>query len=155
MGASIGAQKNPTSDYAKSCHAMCRIIIERTFSAIQNFDFLYRFTDNYKTELKSCEILHRQTDLVVDAKKKRIEESDQIGTSTNEDDFGLNKKRQAFLDMLINLTDDDGKPLFNDEELREEVATFLFAVSLNSMNLVVVQRSKFFFFNWWLLHYTH
>lgn len=128
MGTSIEAQKHPTSEYVKSVHEMCRIVLERTFSAVQNFAPLYRLTTNYSKEMKAVDTLHSQTNRVIRTKKEKISRA----TTENGnliDEFGIRKKRQVFLDMLLSATDEQGQPLLTDEELQQEVDTFLFAVS--------------------------
>lgn len=128
MGISIDAQKNSRSEYAKSIHAMCRIIVERSFSAVQSIDFLYYFTKNYRQELKAINILHKQTYDVINLKKEQLQKENVNRNETKLiDEFGV-KKKQAFLDILLNATDKNGKLLLSDVEIRQEVDTMLFAV---------------------------
>lgn len=45
----------------------------------------------------------------------------------NSEEKSGSKKREAFLDMLLNATDDEGKKL-SYKDIREEVDTFMFEV---------------------------
>lgn len=45
----------------------------------------------------------------------------------NTEEESGSKKREAFLDMLLNATDDEGKKL-SYKDIREEVDTFMFEV---------------------------
>ncbi|XP_056647378.1 cytochrome P450 4c3-like [Diorhabda sublineata] len=125
MGVSINAQINPNSEYVKAVHAKCKFLIERTYSIFKRYDILYRLTPTYYFE-KSCdEILHNHTMRVINSRKERLErEKDKNVNSNDNEDVGL-KKRKVFLDMLLEYSD-NGQNL-TDQDIREEVDTFMFA----------------------------
>lgn len=130
MGTTVNAQENAESEYVKAVHNMCRIVVERGFSAIQRFDFLYQFTDNYKCEQWSLKILHGYTNSVIQSKKKEssLKHSE---SNDNIDDTGL-KKKVAFLDLLLQHQLENNS--FTDTDIREEVDTFMFEVIFDENN---------------------
>lgn len=127
MGTSINAQKNSDSDYVKAVHNMCRIVVERGFSIPERFDILYKFTDNYKCEQKSLNILHTYTNSIIRNKKRELV-ARQIETNDVDDDAGI-KKKMVFLDLLLQ-HQKENKSL-TDTEIREEVDTFMFTVIMH------------------------
>lgn len=123
MGTSVHAQNNIESEYVKSVHEMGRIIVERYFSAVQIFEPLYKFSNNYKCEQKCLKILHGYTKSVIQRRKKELELNKEEDTEKC-DEFE-EKKRMAFLDMLLQVQKDQG---LSDDDIREEVDTFMFEV---------------------------
>jgi cytochrome P450 family 4 len=121
MGININAQDNSDSDYVRSVKNMCRIVIERSMSPLQMYDILFPLTKNYYTQKKSLKILHKQTNEVIYARIKELENQKQLIMNGHD-----SKKKKPFLDLLLQ-TQIDGKPLTH-EEIREEVDTFMFEV---------------------------
>lgn len=124
MGVSIDAQEDPDSEYVKSVKEMCRIVAERGNSLIERSDFLYRFTNNYAKERKALNTLHGFTTSVIKKRKQQISHCDSKDEEV-ENELGI-KKRKAFLDLLLDFSQKEQDPL-TDEELRNEVDTFMFA----------------------------
>ncbi|EFA09279.1 cytochrome P450 4c3 isoform X2 [Tribolium castaneum] len=120
MGISINAQEDSTSDYVQSVKNVCRIMVERSISPLQMCPFMYPLTKNYWTEKKSLKILHKQTNDVINARRKELESSKEV--SSYEENF--TKKKKPFLDLLLETKIDNR--LLTQEEIREEVDTFMF-----------------------------
>lgn len=123
MGVNINAQQHPSSEYVKSVKEMCRIVITRGMSFIKHNDFLYKFTDDYVKEQKALKILHGLSTSVIKQRKQELLEKKEDNTDTSKE-FGM-KTRKAFLDLLLEFSQKEKDPL-TDEELREEVDTFMF-----------------------------
>lgn len=125
MGTKINAQDDVTSDYVHSVKEMCRIIIERSISPVQMYDFLFFFTRNYFIQRKAVRILHDKANSVI---SKRIKELQTTRENVESED-ATSKKKKAFLDLILEAKV-DGKPL-SQEDIRQEVDTFMFAVISN------------------------
>lgn len=123
MGTSVKAQSNSESEYVKSVHEMCRIIVERGHSPIQIFEPFYKLTNNYVKEKQSLKILHGYTNSVIESRKKEFYLKKEEETEENDDFHG--KKRMAFLDLLLEVQKDQK---LSDDEIRQEVDTFMFEV---------------------------
>lgn len=127
MGMSVNAQiEGNSSDYVKAVNEMGRILIIRTMSIIKRIDFLYRFTEDYRSEERCVKILHTMTESVIKKRRSIINNTKNANNNANNDEFGI-KKKIAFLDLLLQYTI-DGKML-TDTDIREEVDTFMFAVT--------------------------
>lgn len=123
MGVPINALQNKTSNYVHSVKEMGRITMERVFSPLQQIDLLYGFTENGKTEQECLKILHGHTLSVIKTRKEELGRDPNSSVDNMVDEFGK-KKKIAFLDMLLQTTD-NGQPL-SDDDIREEVDTFMF-----------------------------
>ena len=65
----------------------------------------------------NCKILHDWTAKVIKAKRVEYEKSK---------DTKAGHRKQTFVDLLFSIKDEDGNPL-NDQDIKEESNTFLFA----------------------------
>lgn len=126
MGVSVNAQDNSESDYVKSVKQMCAVVILRAFSPLKMYDFFYQFTDLCRKERNALKILHGYTKKVIERRKQELVMSKP--DDDEKDEYGIKKKRFAFLDLL--LQGDDGKQVLSDDEIQEEVDTLLFEVKL-------------------------
>lgn len=124
MGISLHTQENETCEYVKCVKEMGRILMARA-TTIKQFNIFYRFSRDYFKEKKALKILHDVTDSVIAERRKQLR-NEKVSSDENNYVLGM-KKRQAFLDLLINI-EIDGKPL-SDADIREEVDTFMFEVS--------------------------
>lgn len=121
MGVTINAQNQPDLLYVKSVKRMSQIIVERIINPLKKFDFTYRFTKTYADEKKCLKVLHDFTRKVIEQKKKVLTKALEE-RSTN--------KRQAFLDLLLQLSKENTDTL-TDDDIQEEVDTFMFEVNYN------------------------
>jgi cytochrome P450 family 4 len=125
MGTKVDVQNTEASLYFHSVKEMCRIFLARTTSVLKRYDFIFRFTKDYEIQKKSLEVLHGYTKSVISSKRKELEETRKNGNYSDVDDLGR-KKKKVFLDSLLEAAV-DGQSL-SDEEIREEVDTFMFGV---------------------------
>lgn len=127
MGTSVNAQNDPCNEYCTAVRTMGLIFVERVFSFWKQYDFLYKFSKDYKIEQKCLKTLHTMTRNVIESRRNMlIKEKNQI-IKNEVDDIG-SKKRIAFLDLLLQ-SSIDGVPL-SDEDIAAEVNTFMFEVIL-------------------------
>ncbi|XP_012260587.3 cytochrome P450 4C1-like [Athalia rosae] len=123
MGINIHAQTNYDSEYSKALHNITVQAIERMYRPWLHHDGFYRWTSHGRILERNVEIAHRFTNQVI--KERKLARTMQKQSPT--EDFTEDKpKRQAFLDHLLDACERDNTPL-TDDELREEVDTFLFA----------------------------
>lgn len=127
MGTKVNAQDDSESKYVFSVKDMSRIIMERTFSPLKMFDSFYYFSQDYQKELRALKILHGYTNSVIQSRKQELLKANGNDNSKidYEEDTGK-KKRKTFLDLLLQYRE-DGQAI-TDEEIREEVDTFMFEV---------------------------
>lgn len=148
MGVSINAQENPNNDYCQSVYIVGETFLERIIQPRYWLDTIFKFTELGKLYAYHLNKLHSFTRTVI-AEKKR----DKFGTlATNETinsdacSLGSNLKvldqttvdsyqeankdapklPKAFLDLLLEKLNSSGEQKLTDEEIREEVDTFMF-----------------------------
>ncbi|XP_014865901.1 PREDICTED: cytochrome P450 4V2 [Poecilia mexicana] len=120
MGRKIYAQSDSESEYVKCVYRMSDIVSHRQRTPWFWPDFIYYFFGEGKNHDKTLKILHSFTYKVI---KERSENLSYI-ESDSDSDHGK-RKRQAFLDMLLKTTDEDGNKL-SHQDIQEEVDTFMF-----------------------------
>ncbi|GAB6022461.1 Cytochrome P450 4V2, variant 2 [Chamberlinius hualienensis] len=125
MGENIDAFNNPNSEYITALKRFIEIFGERLFRPWTHFRIFYQFS-HYKKDSDRClKILHNFTNQVIAKRKKARLSEKENSNSTNSQDNCNQKERKAFLDTILDAID-NGQGFLNDEELRQEVDTFMF-----------------------------
>ncbi|XP_065091471.1 cytochrome P450 4d1-like [Ochlerotatus camptorhynchus] len=127
MGVRINAQGDPDNRYVRDVKRMTELILLRIFHMLSVFPILYWYLiPNAWEQRKLIRRLHQFTDSVIQKRREQLKDEHQLRVvefDLNEADMYA-KRKQTFLDLLINVTV-DGKPLSN-VDIREEVDTFMF-----------------------------
>lgn len=92
---------------------MTSIILRRLFSPLKRNDLTFRFTEDYQIEAEAVRRIRNFTQQVIDERRLNKESDSK-------------SKKSSLLDILLQAKIDD-KPM-TDEELIDEVQSFLFAV---------------------------
>ncbi|XP_066260171.1 cytochrome P450 4d8-like [Euwallacea similis] len=122
MGTKINAldsYSSESSEYVRSIKIMCKILIERSYSAVPHS--LYWLTWNYYKEKQALKVIHGHVDSVIEQKLQLKKNKEQFGDKLI--DEGI-KRKKAFLDLLLEAKIDGCE--LTKTELREEVNTFMF-----------------------------
>lgn len=141
MGVKMNAQVNFDTEYINAVKEMSEIVYHRVFSALNQFPKLYALMPMARRERKVIKILHDFTNTVISQKRNELVANNYNYLESKEKCEGdsLNaygtKFRMSFLDMLFQIRV-NGEPL-SHSDIREEVDTFMFAVS-HFYNLITV-----------------
>jgi len=121
MGKKVNAQgEEGHPDYVEAVYTMSKCIIYRIEHPWLFNDFLFSLTSAGKLHAKNLQILHGFARKVIQERKLWMAQQKR----SQDSDSATQKSRPAFLDILLN-AEIDGAPL-TDEEIREEVDTFMF-----------------------------
>ncbi|XP_046744960.1 cytochrome P450 4c3 [Diprion similis] len=121
MGRRIYAQDDRESVYVKAVYEMGGIVQTRQATLWYHPDCLFRLTSCYKKHENCVKILHEFSMKVISERRQVIE--DRLAEiEYKEEQYGT--KKLAFLDLLIEAS--RGGTLLSDEDIREEVDTFMF-----------------------------
>lgn len=123
MGKNIGAQSNGDSEYVRTVYRMSDMIYRRMKMPWFWFDLWYLLFKEGREHRRGLKCLHTFTKNViaerVDAMKAEEDGSASRGPGPSK------RKRKAFLDLLLSVSDEDGNRL-SQEDIQEEVDTFMF-----------------------------
>ncbi|NXV26852.1 CP4V2 protein, partial [Rissa tridactyla] len=126
MGRNVGAQENKDSEYVRAIYRMSELIQQRQKSPWLWPNLLYMLFKEGREHERNLKILHNFTDTVIAEKAAELEKTKQTkGHANGNCGESGSKKRRAFLDMMLNATDDEGNKL-SYRDIREEVDTFMF-----------------------------
>ncbi|KAF2889092.1 hypothetical protein ILUMI_17081 [Ignelater luminosus] len=89
-------------------------------------EIIYRFSSLKKEQDKNIEIIHTLTEKVIQQRKKEYQSRKQQQSETGESEEA---RWSVFLDSLLDARDENGVGL-TDEDIKSEVITMMFAVSL-------------------------
>ncbi|XP_067890516.1 cytochrome P450 4V2-like [Heterodontus francisci] len=127
MDKKVYAQSDSDSEYIRAIYKMSDLIHRRQKMPWFWPDFLYNTFGDGKEHDETLKILHSFTEKVVAEKFRKMENSEEFNHSNSDSDSASRrkKKRKAFLDLILNATDERGKKL-SQQDIREEVDTFMF-----------------------------
>uniref|UniRef100_A0A182Q6J7 Cytochrome P450 n=1 Tax=Anopheles farauti TaxID=69004 RepID=A0A182Q6J7_9DIPT len=127
MGVKVNAQsEGEENDYVKAVCELSRLFLERMVRPWMHLDAVWhrsRFAGRYKNALETVHTYSRE--VIRDRKAALGTEQTKSDTDDGET-FGA-RKRMAFLDLL--LQENQQHNIMTDEDVREEVDTFMFEVS--------------------------
>ncbi|KAJ9577305.1 hypothetical protein L9F63_006144, partial [Diploptera punctata] len=124
MGTPIYAQEDRGAQYVKAVYDMSEIAIKRMLIPWMRFQPVFKLSKLGRRHEQCLDILHGFTKRVIKERKAQTpEHSNASRTISSDEDIGR-KKRKAFLDLLLDASMQGAK--LTDEELREEVDTFMF-----------------------------
>lgn len=123
MGKNIGAQRNDDSKYVRAVYRISDMIHQRMKRPWLWLDFLFLMFKEGREYKRSLEILHNFTNNVITERASEMKREEP--GSADKDSSSTKTERRAFLDLLLNVTDDEGNKL-SYEDVREEVDTFMF-----------------------------
>jgi len=121
MGKKVHAQQTEgQNEYVEAVYQSTKLIMDRGMKPWQLFEFLYKHGEEGQRFYKVLEVLHKFTRKVIKERRELLaREKKELGEGES-----AKKSRPAFLDILLT-AESDGKPL-DDEDIREEVDTFMF-----------------------------
>ncbi|XP_069704256.1 cytochrome P450 4C1-like isoform X2 [Periplaneta americana] len=112
MGVAVDAQRSSDSEYVRAVRSMADVVFQRMTHPWLYLDFMFRLSSWGRIQKKNLAVLHGFTNSVIKARRQAQKQNSNINSA--------GKRRLAFLDLMLQETD------FTDEEIREEVDTFMF-----------------------------
>lgn len=126
MGRTVNAQDKEDSEYVRAVKRINYLVQRRTMIIWQQSDFMYRLLGLKKEQDACLAVLHKFTLDIIRERRRIHQEAKAREQECSEEEqvLGKGKRRLAFLDLLLE-TSNDGETL-SDEDIREEVDTFMF-----------------------------
>ncbi|OXA59143.1 cytochrome P450 4c3 [Folsomia candida] len=134
MGKKLNAQlqEGKDAEYVKAVYGYGDILLKKFARPWLQIGLIWRLCGYEPQEAQYIKVLHSFTDKVI--VEKKLERKNQSETNSNppvsdDIDAGVSqKKRKAFLDLLLDLSEQggDGNNTLTDVEIREETDTFMF-----------------------------
>ncbi|XP_042897914.1 cytochrome P450 4c3-like [Parasteatoda tepidariorum] len=123
MGIKIEAQRKD-SKYLEALKVASEQFSDRIMKPWVWTDFLYYLTPEGRNYKKNVAAMLQFTSTVIRDRKKEMLSKSYVDVS-NDEDLGENKKRKAFLDLLLDVHIKEN--MLSERDIREEVDTFMFA----------------------------
>ncbi|XP_072025349.1 uncharacterized protein, partial [Amphiura filiformis] len=114
-------QLNPDNEYTNAVHRFGELFGERVQFVPHHFDFIFHLSPSGFKWRRSISVLHKTSEEAIMKRRKELKELEDEGNS-----ISRRGKYMDFLDILLNARDENGEGM-TDQEIREEVDTFMFA----------------------------
>ncbi|XP_046382306.1 uncharacterized protein LOC124153250 [Ischnura elegans] len=125
MGIKLDAKDESQKKYMMAIKEFGEIFYNRIAKPWYGIDFLFKLTPLYRQQEKVLKILHDFTERVIKDKKEEYLRNKASKEKKSKGDSKVTKKKvKAFLELLIELSEEKNE--LTDEEIREEVDTFMF-----------------------------
>ncbi|XP_069982269.1 cytochrome P450 4C1-like [Penaeus vannamei] len=125
MGRRVNAQEDSESEFVKAVHDLSSLIQFRQFRPWLHPDFVFRRTSHGRKHDACIKTIHGLAKQTISMRRKaRRAKRFAAQKKAPEEDFGQ-KTRQAFLDLLLEYSENDST--ITNEDILEEVNTFMFA----------------------------
>ncbi|XP_064458392.1 cytochrome P450 4V2-like [Ornithodoros turicata] len=125
MGTCVYAQKYSDSEYVKAVIRLGELFFSRVSQPWMWLDAVYNLTSESAEFSRCLSIIHTFTRKVIRERKQMyLKLQAENAGDFNDDAFQAMKARRAFLDLLLSQHFKD--PSFTEEDIREEVDTFMF-----------------------------
>nr|AUB85738.1 CYP4V28 [Penaeus japonicus] len=124
MGRPVNAQCNAESEYVKAINTFAELLIKRTTTPWLRPDWLYTLIGQRKEYDACLKVLHDFSQDTIVERRALLQDSRRSGEKAEEQEVFGKKRRLAFLDLLLEYSEDSEK--LSDEDIREEVDTFMF-----------------------------
>nr|AVL92839.1 CYP450 [Locusta migratoria] len=124
MGVSFNAQINSDSEYVRAVRSASDITLKRTFRPWLFPDFVFNLSSLGKEWRNHLHVMKTTTQAILQNKKLQVkaEQGKNVSHNDNNDNDIGQRKRLAFLDLLLQSPDK-----LSDKEILDEVDTFMFA----------------------------
>ncbi|XP_063706450.1 cytochrome P450 4C1-like [Culicoides brevitarsis] len=119
MGIQMNAQETGKSEYTEAIKEICTINTKRFLTPLLRFEWIFALTSYGARSRKALKTLNDFTEKVIKERKALRKELSNSGETET------GKKRKMFLDLVLDET--EKRPFFTDQDIREEVDTFMFA----------------------------
>lgn len=143
MGIQMRAQTgDSSSEYLQAVRDQCNVLTLRSSQPWFYSDFLFNLSPLGRKQKRNLKILHDMTSKVIAQRKRILEKDPKNVEKLMVDEMGI-RRRLAFLDYLL-LSASEGAGL-TDEDIREEVDTFLFEghdTTSSAINFAIFELSK-------------
>ncbi|XP_015118985.1 cytochrome P450 4C1 [Diachasma alloeum] len=127
MGVNVDAQSEVENEYSQAVERISTDAVDRMMRPWLKLDWIYYHTEMGKQYKAAIETTHRKCTHVIEQKQAERQRRSKIVDATEDADQEIRKKtRRAFLDLLLEASENTVKPL-TIEEIREQVNTFMFA----------------------------
>uniref|UniRef100_A0A182MYY1 Cytochrome P450 n=1 Tax=Anopheles dirus TaxID=7168 RepID=A0A182MYY1_9DIPT len=125
MGVKVHAQTSgEDNEYVNAVYGLSSLFLERLIRPWLHPDWTFRRSRLGRKQRDLLSILHGYTRKVIQERKQTLQHRTAPAEEQRGSEFGQRRKRLAFLDLLLQSATDTG--LLSDEDVREEVDTFMF-----------------------------
>ncbi|XP_011307511.1 cytochrome P450 4C1 [Fopius arisanus] len=127
MGVNVDAQGQIENEYNQAVETISTYALNRVFRPWLKPDWIYYMTEKGKKFKAAIETTHKRCTHVIEQKKSERQQNLNSDDNIQNAFEGIGgKKRRAFLDLLLECSENTKEPL-TIEQIQEQVNTFMFA----------------------------